>query len=74
MIKDNETSPVVLITGASSGIGAASAQLFAAQGYTVVLAARRGELLERLAERILLQGGNALAITTDVTRWEDVQK
>lgn len=74
MIKDNETSPVVLITGASSGIGAASAQLFATQGYTVVLAARRGELLDRLAEGILSQGGNALAITTDVTRWEDVQK
>lgn len=73
MIKDKDTAPVVLITGASSGIGAASAQLFAAQGYTVVLAARRGELLDRLAEEILSKGGNALAITTDVTRWEDAQ-
>lgn len=72
MAEDKETSPVVLITGASSGIGEASARLFAVQGYTVVLAARRKERLDMLAAEIIAHGGKALAIPTDVSQYEDV--
>ncbi|HUV92105.1 MAG TPA: SDR family NAD(P)-dependent oxidoreductase, partial [Anaerolineales bacterium] len=45
-------SAVILITGASSGIGAATARLFAKEGYRVVLAARRISRIEDLAEEI----------------------
>ncbi len=60
--------PVFLITGASSGIGAATARLAAAQGYRVVLAARRAEEIARLADEL---GGpaRATAIPTDVSEW-----
>jgi NADP-dependent 3-hydroxy acid dehydrogenase YdfG len=58
---------VVIVTGASSGIGAATAQAFGRLGSRVVLAARRGEQLEREASRIRRAGGRALAVVTDVT-------
>jgi NADP-dependent 3-hydroxy acid dehydrogenase YdfG len=58
---------VALITGASRGIGAATAPALAAQGAAVALAARREERLEQLAGDITGQGGRALAIETDVT-------
>ena len=67
-------SPVVLITGASSGIGAAAALLFAQDGYRVALAARRTERLQKLAEQITTQGGQALVLTADVTRLESIEK
>jgi len=57
---------VFLITGASSGIGEATARQAAAAGYRVVLAARSTEKLESLAEEL---GG--LAVTCDVTEWTD---
>jgi NADP-dependent 3-hydroxy acid dehydrogenase YdfG len=66
-------SPVILISGASSGIGAATARLFASQGYRVALAARRIERLEELATEIRQGGGQALPIQTDVSRLEDIQ-
>jgi len=47
------SSPVIIITGASSGIGAATARLFADEGYRVVFAARRMERLESLVAEIL---------------------
>jgi NADP-dependent 3-hydroxy acid dehydrogenase YdfG len=61
--------PVFLITGASSGIGAATARHAAAAGYRVVLAARSADKLEALAEEL---GGRerALAVACDVTEWE----
>lgn len=58
---------VVVITGASSGIGQACATAFAQKGARVVLAARRAERLESLAATLAQAGAEALAITTDVT-------
>ena len=58
---------VALITGASSGIGEATARALAAQGAAVALAARRKDRLEKLAESIRGNGGQALVIETDVT-------
>jgi NAD(P)-dependent dehydrogenase (short-subunit alcohol dehydrogenase family) len=58
---------VVVITGASSGIGEACGEAFAAKGAKVVLAARRAERLASLVDRIEGAGGQALAVATDVT-------
>lgn len=58
---------VALITGASSGIGEATARALAAEGAAVALAARRKERLDQLAEEITRQGGRALTLETDVT-------
>ena len=65
---------VVLITGASGGIGAATARELARRGATVVVAARRVEELQALAEEINRQGGRALAIPADVSRREDIDR
>jgi NADP-dependent 3-hydroxy acid dehydrogenase YdfG len=64
--------PVFLITGASSGIGAATARRAAEAGYRLVLAARREEKLRALADEL---GGpdRALAVRCDVTEWADQQ-
>ncbi len=56
----------ILITGASSGIGEAAAYKFARRGATVVVVARRKELLDGVAQRILADGGDALAIDCDL--------
>jgi NADP-dependent 3-hydroxy acid dehydrogenase YdfG len=57
---------VILITGASSGIGAATARLFCQRGYRSVLAARRKDRLEELVREIQGIGGDAFAVQTDV--------
>jgi len=67
-------SPVIIITGASSGIGAATARLFAREGYQVILAARRFDRLHALAEEIKADGGEALPIAIDLNRLEDIQQ
>jgi short-subunit dehydrogenase len=61
------TGKVAIITGASSGIGASLAELLAKEGATVVLAARRKQQLDSLAERIRTNGGQALVQRCDVT-------
>ncbi|MET8763140.1 SDR family oxidoreductase [Lentzea sp. NPDC004782] len=64
---------VALVTGASSGIGEAAAKAMAAQGARVVLAARRTEELDRVAEEIRAAGGEAVGVRTDVTVDEDLE-
>ena len=59
--------PIALVTGASQGIGRAVALGLLADGFRVVLAARRAEPLEALAEEARQQGGEALAVPCDVT-------
>ncbi|SDG31065.1 NADP-dependent 3-hydroxy acid dehydrogenase YdfG [Dyadobacter soli] len=63
---------VVVITGASSGIGEATAELLAGQGAKVVLGARRADLLAGLTERIQKAGGQAVYLQMDVTKRTDV--
>lgn len=67
------TGKVVVITGASSGLGEATARLLSAQGAAVVLGARRRDRLQALAAELNAAGGRALAFETDVTRREQVQ-
>ncbi len=65
---------VVVITGASSGLGEATARLLAKRGARLVLGARRLERLEKLAAEIAAAGGEAIAHATDVARRADVEK
>jgi NAD(P)-dependent dehydrogenase (short-subunit alcohol dehydrogenase family) len=65
---------VVLITGASAGIGRATAEAFAARGAAVVISARRKEELEQLAGEIKSRGGEASVVVTDVAIAKDVER
>lgn len=71
---DNLTGKVVAITGASSGIGAATALLLAGRGVKVVLGARRQARLEALAARITAAGGEVVFVPTDVRRRADLEQ
>ena len=73
MEEKNLTGKVVVITGASSGFGKGAARKFSEGGASVVLAARRDNLLDELARECEAAGGQALAIHTDVRRNEDVE-
>lgn len=64
---------IVVVTGASSRLGEATARLLSRQGATLVLGARRADRLEALAKDIEAHGGKALALQTDVTRREQVK-
>ena len=64
---------IVVITGASSGLGAEAARHLAELGATVVLGARREERIKTLADAITAKGGKALAVETDVTDRASVQ-
>jgi NADP-dependent 3-hydroxy acid dehydrogenase YdfG len=69
----NISGKVVVITGASSGLGEATARHLAGRGATVVLGARRAERLQTLVDVITRTGGKASAIVTDVTDPAQVQ-
>lgn len=73
MLSQNIKGKVVVITGASSGLGEATARLLASEGAVVVLAARRADRIQALAAELNNQGGQALAITTDVTNRQQVK-
>lgn len=72
-MNDNIKGKVIVITGASSGLGEAAARHLAEQGAVVVLGARRIDRIQSLAEEINKSGGKALAVTTDVTKVEQVK-
>jgi NADP-dependent 3-hydroxy acid dehydrogenase YdfG len=65
---------VVVITGASSGLGEATARLLAAEGANVVLGARRGERLQSLAGELAGNGYRAIAVITDVTHFDQMKR
>ncbi|HYF89575.1 SDR family oxidoreductase [Azospirillum sp.] len=65
---------VVVVTGASSGIGRAIAGEFARNGAVIVLAARREEALHEVAQACNAAGGHAVAVPTDVTRAEEMER
>lgn len=73
-MSNNIDEKVIIITGASSGMGEAAARHLAAQGANVVLAARRSDRIDALAEAITKAGGKALAVATDVTSPVDMRK
>ncbi|CPR11788.1 short chain dehydrogenase [Mycobacterium bohemicum DSM 44277] len=62
----------ILLTGASSGIGEAAAEQFAREGATVVVVARRGDLLDALAGRIAADGGTAISLPCDISDMDAV--
>ena len=73
-MSNNIEGKIVVITGASSGLGEATARLLSAEGASVVLGARRVERIQSLANELTGRGGKALAVTTDVTHCDQVKK
>lgn len=73
-MQEHIKAKVVVITGASSGLGEATARLLSREGAKVVLGARRANRIQLLAKELTSAGGMALAITTDVTDAAQVQK
>lgn len=73
-MSNNIEGKVIVITGASSGLGAATARYLSARGASVALGARRSDRIQALADELSRSGGKALAMTMDVTRRDQVQK
>lgn len=71
---NNIADKVIVITGASSGMGEAAARHLAAKGARVVLGARRSDRIEALGAEIAAAGGQATAVATDVTKRQDLQR
>jgi NADP-dependent 3-hydroxy acid dehydrogenase YdfG len=69
----NVEGKVVVITGASSGLGEATARALSAQGARVVLGARRPDRIQALASELTSSGGNAIAVTTEVADRQQVK-
>lgn len=72
-ITQSTSSKVILVTGASSGIGEATARHLAAKGHSIVLGARRTDRLEKLAAELRASGGTVEYRALDVTNLADVQ-
>lgn len=73
-MSNNIAGKVVVITGASSGLGEATARLLAAQGASVVLGARRLDRVQALADDLNGSDSKALAVATDVTNRKQVKR
>src|SRR6516225_8326624 len=73
-MSNNIEGKVVVITGASSGLGEAAARHLSAEGASVVLGARRAKRVQSLANELSRNGGKALAIETDVSSFDQVKK
>ena len=73
-MSDNIQGKIIVITGASSGLGEAAARHLSAKGATIVLGARRAQRINALAEELSAGGAKALAITTDVTHSDQVKR
>jgi NADP-dependent 3-hydroxy acid dehydrogenase YdfG len=73
-MSDHIEAKIVVITGASSGLGEATARLLSAQGASVVLGARRIDRLRALADELSRRGGKALAVPTDVIQRDQVKR
>ena len=65
---DRLKGKVAIITGGNSGVGAATAKLFAKEGAAVVITARREAALESVAKEITEAGGTVLAVATDISK------
>jgi len=74
MAKEDATGRTVVITGASSGFGRGAALRFAREGANLVLAARRADLLEELVAECAHIGGMAIAVPTDVSKADEVER
>lgn len=72
-MSNNIEGKIVVITGASSGLGEAAARRLSAEGATVVLGARRKDRIQALADELITKGGKAMAVATDVTDRTQVQ-
>lgn len=71
---DRLKGKVAVVTGGNSGVGAATAKLFAAEGATVVITARREAALEAIADEIKAAGGVVFAVSTDISKPEDPER
>lgn len=72
-MNNNIKGKVVVITGASSGLGEATARFLSKEGAIVVLGARRTDRIQKLADELNAAGGKALAVATDVTQPDQVK-
>ncbi len=72
-MNNNIEGKVIVITGASSGLGEAAARDLSAQGAIVVLGARRVDRIQALANELIKNGGKTLAIATDVTHYDQIK-
>lgn len=67
----NLKGKTAVITGGNSGVGAATAMLFAKEGANIVISARRQAALDEVAEKITAEGGNVITVSTDISKDED---
>ena len=71
---DRLKGKVAIITGGNSGVGEATAKMFAKEGATVVITARREAALEKVAEEIKAAGGEVFAVSTDISKKGDPER